>query len=95
MEVNLYIGNLQFETTDQDLQNPFVSEGMVISAKVMDDRFTGRSRGLAFVEMSTPEEAEQATNAQHGPELGRRILVANETSPLEEKHRLSLALANP
>ena len=71
MGVKLYIGNLQFKTTHQDLQNPFVSEGMVISATVMADRFTGRSRGWAFVEMSTPEEAEQATNALHGPELGR------------------------
>ena len=95
MGVKLYIGNLQFETTDQDLQNPFASEGMVISAKVMADRFTGRSRGLAFMEISTPEKAEQANNALHGADLGRRILVANETSPLEEKHRLSLALANP
>jgi len=53
MGVKLYIGNLQFETTDQDLQNPFASEGMVISAKVMADRFTGRSRGFGLVEMST------------------------------------------
>ncbi len=54
MGVKLYIGNLQYETTDQDLQNTFAAEGMVISVKVRRDQVTRRSRGLAFVEMSTP-----------------------------------------
>ena len=86
MGVKLYIGSLPFATTDQELQDHVASQGNVISAKVMADRFTGRSRGFGFVEMSTQEEAEQASNALHGTDLGGRILAVNDVRPLEEKH---------
>ena len=89
MGVKLYIGSLPFATTDQERQDHVASQGTVISAKVMADRFTGRSRGFGFVEMSTQEEAEQASNALHGTDLGGRILAVNEARPLEEKHRLN------
>ena len=84
MGVKLYIGSLTFATTDQELQDHVASQGTVISAKVMADRFTGRSRGFGFVEMSTQEEAEQAINALHGTDLGGRILAANDARPLEK-----------
>jgi len=89
MGVKLYIGSLPFATTDQELQDHVASQGNVISAKVMADRFTGRSRRFGFVEMSTQEEAEQASNALHEIDLGGRILAVNEARPLEEKHRFN------
>ncbi len=85
MGAKLYIGNLPFETTDQELQGHFASQGTVVSANVIVDRFTGRSRGFGFVEMSTQEEAEQAIKALHGTDLGGRILVVNEARPLQER----------
>jgi RNA recognition motif-containing protein len=85
MSVKLYIGNLPFEITDQELQDLFAPQGTVVSAKIIADRFTGRSRGFGFVEMSTQEEAEQAINALHGTDLGGRILVVNQARQLEEK----------
>ena len=85
MSGKLYIGNLPFETTDQELQDHFAPQGTVVSAKIIADRFTGRSRGFGFVEMSTHEEAEQAINALHGTDLGGRILVVNQARQLEEK----------
>ena len=85
MNVKLYVGNLPFETTDEELHNHFVSYGTVISAKIIADRFTGRSRGFGFVELSTQEEAENAINALHGTDLGGRILVVNKARPQEQK----------
>ena len=85
MSVKLYIGNLPFATTDQELRDHFASQGTVVSATIIFDRFTGRSRGFGFVEMSQPEEATQAINALNGTELGGRILVVNEAQPREEK----------
>ncbi len=85
MGAKLYVGNLPFSTTDQELHDHFASQGTVISAKVIADRFTGRSRGFGFVEMSSQEEASEAINALNGTDLGGRILVVNEARPLEEK----------
>ena len=85
MSVKLYIGNLPFDITDQGLQEHFAAQGTVISAKIMADRFTGRSRGFGFIEMSTQEEAEHAIQALHGTDLGGRILVVNEARPMEER----------
>ncbi len=85
MGAKLYVGNLPFSTTDQELQDHFASQGTVVSAKVIADRFTGRSRGFGFVEMSNQEEATQAIDALNGTDLGGRILVVNEARPLEEK----------
>ena len=77
--------NLPFETTDETLQEHFASQGTVVSAKVILDRFTGRSRGFGFVEMSTQEEGEQAIANLHGTDLGGRILVVNEARPMEPR----------
>jgi len=85
MNAKLYVGNLPFSTSDQELQELFAQQGSVVSAKVMTDRYTGRSRGFGFVEMSTCEEAQQAISAFHGSELGGRALVVNEARPLEKK----------
>ena len=85
MGVKLYVGNLPFETTDQELREHFSSQGSVVSATVIFDRFTGRSRGFGFVEMSQPEEAAQAIDTLNGTDLGGRILVINEARPREDK----------
>ena len=68
----LYVGNLSFNTTENDLQDAFAAHGTVIEANLMMDRTTGRPRGFAFVTMSTPEEAQKAIDALNGKELGGR-----------------------
>ena len=85
MNSKLYIGNLPFSTTDQELQEVFSTHGNVVSAKVITDRYTGRSRGFGFVEMGGEDEAQQAITAMNGSELGGRMLVVNEARPQERK----------
>jgi len=85
MNAKLYVGNLPFSTSDQELHELFTQQGSVVSAKVMTDRYTGRSRGFGFVEMSSCEEAQQAISAFNGTELGGRPMVVNEARPLEKK----------
>ena len=85
MSMKLYVGNLPFSTTDQELQEHFSSQGSVTSAKVITDRYTGRSRGFGFVEMASAEEAQQAITAFHGTDFGGRMLVVNEARPLEDR----------
>lgn len=87
MDGKLYVGNLHFTTTDQELHDHFASQATVILAKVITDRLTGRSRGLGFVEMSTQDEAEQAISALNGTDLGGRILMINEARPLKERQQ--------
>lgn len=74
MSTKLYVGNLAFQTTSNDLQQLFAQAGTVESANVVEDRETGRSRGFAFVEMSTQEEANSAIEQFNGKELGGRAL---------------------
>src|SRR5438552_18288335 len=81
MSTKLYIGNLAFQTTSQELQELFAQAGTVESASVVEDRMTGRSRGFAFVEMSTKEEANAAIEQFNGKELGGRALKVNEAKP--------------
>lgn len=81
----LYVGSLPYSTTEQQLTELFSQHGTVQSAKVMTDRFTGQSRGFAFVEMATSEEAEKAIAALHGTELDGRTLVVNEARPQEKR----------
>ena len=76
MSNKLYVGNLAFQTTSQELQELFAQAGTVESASVVEDRMTGRSRGFAFVEMSTPEEATAAIDQFNGKEVGGRALGA-------------------
>ncbi len=77
MGSQLYIGNISFNTNEEDLKNFFASAGTVTSAKIISDRETGRSRGFGFVEMSSAEEAENAVSTLNGKELGGRDLRVN------------------
>jgi cold-inducible RNA-binding protein len=85
MTTKLYVGNLAFQTTSQELQEMFASAGTVESAAVVEDRDTGRSRGFGFVEMSSKEEATSAIDQFNGRELGGRALKVNEAKPRENR----------
>ena len=85
MSSKLYVGNLAFQTTSQELQELFAQAGTVESASVVEDRMTGRSRGFAFVEMATQEEANAAIEQLNGKEVGGRALKVNEAKPRENR----------
>ncbi|HSD46018.1 MAG TPA: RNA-binding protein [Pyrinomonadaceae bacterium] len=85
MSKKLYVGNLAFQTTNQDLQDLFAQAGTVESASIIEDRDTGRSKGFAFVEMSTQEEAAAAIDQFNGKELAGRMLKVNEARPRENR----------
>ena len=85
MSTKLYVGNLAFETTSQQLQELFAQAGTVQSANVVEDRETGRSRGFAFVEMSTNAEAAAAIDQFNGKEIDGRALKVNEAKPRENR----------
>jgi cold-inducible RNA-binding protein len=85
MSTKLYVGNLAFQTTSEDLQSLFAQAGTVESASVIEDRMTGQSRGFAFVEMATPEEANAAIEQFNGKEVGGRALKVNEAKPRENR----------
>ena len=79
--MNIYVGNLAYNTTDGDLESAFASHGAVDSAKVITDRATGRSRGFGFVEMTSDDEGRAAIEAMNGVDLGGRALNVNEARP--------------
>src|SRR5262250_1290856 len=81
----LYVGNLAFQTTSQELQDLFAQAGTVESASVVEDRMTGRSRGFAFVEMASPEDATAAVEQLNGKEFGGRNLTVNEARPRTDR----------
>ena len=83
MSTKLYVGNLSFGTTAQDLETLFATHGTVQSANLIEDRETGRSRGFAFVEMSSAEEANSAIAALDGQDVDGRNLKVNEAKPRE------------
>ena len=85
MSKKLYVGNLAFQTTSQDLQELFAQAGTVESASVIEDRDTGQSKGFAFVEMSSDEEAASAIEQFNGKELAGRMLKVNEARPRENR----------
>lgn len=85
MNNKLYVGNLSYSVTDDDLSNQFAEFGQVSSAKVMIDRDTGRSKGFGFVEMGTDEQAQAAINGLNGKSLGGRALTVNVARPREER----------
>ena len=85
MSTKLYVGNLSFQTTSQDLQELFAQAGTVQSASVVEDRETGRSRGFAFVEMSTNAEATAAIDQFNGKSVDGRALKVNEAKPRENR----------
>jgi len=72
MDKKLYVGNINFKTTEEDLKGLFSQHGNVVSAKIITDKFSGKSKGFGFVEMSTAEEATNAMNALKGAEFGGR-----------------------
>src|SRR6185503_20119711 len=81
----LFVGNLSFNITENDLQDAFAAHGTVLEAKLMMDRDSGRPRGFGFVTMSTPEEAQNAINALNGASLDDRALTVNVAKPREER----------
>jgi RNA recognition motif-containing protein len=85
MSNKLFVGNLSFNTTENDLQDAFAAHGTVTEANLMMDRTTNRSRGFAFVTMTTPEEAQKAIAAMNGTELDGRALTVNIAKPREER----------
>ncbi len=85
MGTRLYVGNLSYETTGDELKELFSASGEVVSSDVVMDRQTGRSKGFAFVEMGSEEAAKAAISAQHDVELNGRKLNVNEAKPREER----------
>ncbi|MBL9138320.1 MAG: RNA-binding protein [Verrucomicrobiales bacterium] len=85
MNNKLYVGNLSFNTTENDLHDAFAAHGTVVEANLMVDRETGRPRGFGFVTMSTPEEAQKAIDALNGSTLDGRPLTVNIARPREER----------
>ncbi len=85
MSNKLFVGNLSFNTTENDLQDAFAAHGTVLEANLMVDRMSGRPRGFGFVTMSTPEEAQNAIQAMHGKDLDGRALTVNIARPREER----------
>ncbi len=85
MNQKIYVGNLAYGSTDQDLQELFAQHGTVQTANVVTDRETGRSRGFGFVEMASAEEAQKAISALNGTEFQGRNLVVNEARPQVRK----------
>src|SRR6185295_19938921 len=87
MNTKLFVCNLSFETSENDLQDMFAPHGTVIEVNLMMDRFSGRSRGFAFVTMESKEAADAATQALNGKSINGRALTVNEARPREERPR--------
>jgi len=85
--MNIYVGNLPYNTTDGDLRTAFGQYGEVASATIIMDKMTGRSKGFGFVEMPAKAEAEAAIQAMDGKEFNGRNLKVNEARPREDKPR--------
>jgi RNA recognition motif-containing protein len=83
--LNIYVGNLSFDTSERDLEAAFAAHGAVTSARIATDRDTGRARGFGFVEMSDKAEAQAAIAALNGRELQGRTLTVNEARPREDR----------
>ncbi|MBK5272728.1 MAG: RNA-binding protein [Bacteroidia bacterium] len=82
--MNIYVGNLSWNLKDQDLSNLFATYGEVVSAKIVTDKFTNRSKGFGFVEMANDAEAQAAIAALNGSEVDGRNIVVNESRPKPE-----------
>ena len=82
--MNIYVGNLSWNLKDQDLSNLFATYGEVVSAKIVTDKFTNRSKGFGFVEMANDDQAQAAIAALNGSEVDGRNIVVNESRPKPE-----------
>lgn len=87
MATKLYIGGLSYSTTEPTLKESFAQAGTVVSATIIMDKMTGRSRGFGFVEMGSEEEAQQAISMFNGTELDGRTITVNEARPQEDRPR--------
>jgi RNA recognition motif-containing protein len=85
MATRLFVGNLTYNSTENDLQDYFSQAGTVVSVDIMQDRATGRSRGFAFVEMSSQAEADKAVQMFHQKDFQGRTLTVNEARPREDR----------
>ena len=85
MSTKLFVGNISFKTTENDLQDAFAAHGTVVEANLMMDRATGRPRGFGFVTMGSPEEAQKAIEAMNGASLDGRALTVNIARPKEDR----------
>ena len=83
--MRIYVGNLSYQASEQELRDSFESHGEVEETYIVRDRDTGRSRGFAFVEMPTDDEAKAAIEALNGKEVGGRALTVNEARPRQER----------
>jgi len=79
--MNVYVGNLSYDLSEEDLKNAFGEYGEVTSAKIVSDRYSGRSKGFGFIEMSSDDEAKAAIEGLTGKELAGRAIVVNEARP--------------
>ena len=79
--MNIYVGNLSYEVTEEDLNNAFAAYGEVVSAKVIKDQYSGRSKGFGFIEMPNNEEGEAAINGLNNKELKGRVVKVNQANP--------------
>ena len=82
--MNIYVGNLSYKVTEEDLQQAFAAFGQVASAKIITDMATGRSKGFGFVEMSSTEEGEAAIQALNGKEIKGRAITVGQARPRTE-----------
>lgn len=85
MATNLYVGNLSYNIDSDKLSEMFAKVGKVVSAQVISDRYSGRSRGFGFVEMASDEDAKKAIDELNGKDMDGRALVVNEARPREER----------
>ncbi|MFC1498075.1 RNA recognition motif domain-containing protein [Verrucomicrobiota bacterium] len=87
MGAKLYVGNLSFDTMENEINDLFAQVGNVASCSLITDKFTGKSRGFAFVEMSSEDEAKKAIDEMNGKELDGRALTVNEAKPRGDRPR--------
>ena len=85
MSTKLFVGNLSFDTTENDLKDAFAAHGSVVEVNIVMDRFSNKPRGFGFVTMGTPEEAQKAIAAMNGATVKGRDLTVNEARPKEER----------
>ncbi|MFH1631614.1 MAG: RNA-binding protein [bacterium] len=85
MSNKLYVGGIPFESSEDDLRELFSQHGEVVSARIITDKFTGRSRGFGFVEMATEEGAAAAIDALNGTDMGGRTITVSEARPMKER----------